>query len=301
MAIGWLEAGKIALAAGQAFMAHLQGRQDDAERERDRELILAAVGRAREEILTRLNVLEVNQLRGELEGFELIYASYDPDPNDPAEEARLVALIDDSARVLGRLGAHLETVGANPDLALEAWAIYVPLLYLRAQAMTERQVTYGADETDDALLSFDMALPRLTGLLSHLRRVSDSHFGPVVCRPLPDSQDSRVCWYQWGNEQFICGSTRDPRGVAKCQESRTRNMELAYRAFEGVAEITAARDQLQDARDALATSGALDVLRRHGVDIGDVVVVRGGFARSRPAADAAARAADTEPSVDWFS
>lgn len=297
MALGWLEAGKIALAAGQAFLAHLQERENDAERERDRALILEAVRRAREEILDRLNVLEVNQLRGELEGFQLIYASYDPDPSDPAEEARLVSLIDDSARVLGRLGAHLETVGGNPDLALEAWAIYVPLLYLRAQAMTERQVTYGADETDDALVSFDMALARLAGLLAHLRRVSDSQFGPVVCRPLPDSQDSRVCWYRWGNEQFICGSTRDPRGVAKCQESRTRNMDFTYVAFEGVAEITAAFEQLQDARDALAALSALDVLTRHGVDVGDLVIVRGGLARR---ADPA-RASEAEKSTDWFS
>jgi hypothetical protein len=81
-------------------MAHLQGRTDDAERERDRDrdLILAAIKRAQDEILNRLNLLEVNQLQGELKGFQLIYASYDPDPNDAAEEDRLVTLIDDSAR-----------------------------------------------------------------------------------------------------------------------------------------------------------------------------------------------------------
>ena len=123
MSLDWITAGKVALAAGQAFLAHLQARTDDAERERDRALILAAIKQAQTEILNRLNLLEVNQLRGELEGFHLIYDSYDPDPNDPAEENRLVSLIDDSARVLGRLGAHLDTVGDNPALALEAWAI----------------------------------------------------------------------------------------------------------------------------------------------------------------------------------
>src|SRR5205823_14492210 len=101
------------------------------------------------------------------------------------------------ARVLGRLGADLDSVGSDPDLAFEAWAIYVPLLYLRAQAMTERQITYGADETRNALQSFDMALPRLSRLLSILRARSDAQLGPVVCRPIPDSQDSRVCWYMY--------------------------------------------------------------------------------------------------------
>lgn len=307
MPIDWVTAGKIALAAGQAFMAHLQGRKDDAERERDRDLILAAIKQLRDEILGRLNELEVNQLKGELEGFRLIYASYDADPEDPVEEGRLVSLIDDAARVLGRMGSHLDTLPGNPELALQAWAIYVPLLYLRAQAMTERQVTYGADETKEALLSFDMALSRLAGLLSYLRGQSDRQFGPVVCKPIPDSEDSRVCWYFWrhgaqAGEQFICGSTRDPKGVEKCQKSRATNMDRAYRGFDGVREITAAAEQLQDARDALDTISALDALTRKGVDIGDLVIVRGRLARSSPAdAVRAAGAAGAAPPRDWFS
>jgi hypothetical protein len=301
MAIDWVTAGKIALAAGQAFLAHLQGRMDDAEREHDRDLILAAIQRAQNEILDLLTLLEVNQLRGELEGFRLIYDSYDPDPNDANEEGRLVSLIDDSARVLGRLGTHLDTVGSSPALALEAWTIYVPLLYLRAQAMTERQTTYGASELKDALESFDMAVPRLAGLLAYLRGQSDSQFGPVVCRPIPDSQDSRVCWYWWGNEQFICGSTRDPRGVDKCQRSRATNMDRAYEAFAGVREITMSAQQLEDARDALDTFSVLDILTQIGIDIGDLVIAHGRLVRSRRKADAAAKAADVVPPADWFS
>jgi hypothetical protein len=305
MPIDWVTAGKIAAAAVQAYMAHLQGRADDDERERDRDLILAAIARAHDEILDRLNLLEINQLKGELEGFQLTYAAYNPDPNDPVEEGRLVSLIDDSARVLGRLGAHLDALPSNPELALETWTIYVPLLYLRAQAMTERQVTYGADETQDALLSFDMAIPRLAGLLSYLRRQSDSHFGEVVCRPMPDSQDSHVCWYFWRTApnfgvQVICGSTRDPKGVEKCNKSRAADMDNAYRVFEGVREITDAADQLQGARDALDSISVLDVLTHTGVDVGDVVLVRGRVARSLPTLDAA-KAPDGAPSVDWFS
>lgn len=256
MPIDWVIAGKVALAAGQAFMDHLTEAGNDAARERDRELILAAVRRVQTEILERLNELEINELRGELEGFRLTYASYDPDPADPLEEGRLVSLIDDSARVLGRLGAHLDAVADDTTLALalEAWAVYVPLLYLRAQAMTERQVVYGAMERDEAVVSFDSALPRLRGVLTYIRAQSDKTFGPVTCRPHPDSEDPKVCWYKWGNERFICGSTRDPNGVAKCRASRTRNMDIAYRSSAGVKEITAAAEQLQLARDALTAS-----------------------------------------------
>jgi hypothetical protein len=306
MAIVWVVAGKVALAAGQAFMAHLKGRKNDAERERDRELILAAIRRMHDEVLDRLNLLETSQLKGEFEGFQLVYASYDADPDDPVEEGRLVSLIDDSARVLGRIGAHLDALPGNPELALEAWAVYVPLLYLRAQAMTERQVTYGADETTEALLSFDMAIPRLDGLLAYLRRQSDSQFGPVVCKPMPDSQDSQVCWYLWRHgqgvaEQVICGSTRDPHGVEKCRQSRERNMNTAYRNFDGVAEITAAADQLRDAREGLDTIRTVDVLTGKGIKVGDLELVEGRFARKAAPGPAELEAAGAEPAPDFFS
>lgn len=301
MAITWGVVKEIGKAAFQALMSYLAARRDDAEREADRELILTAIRQTREQILDRLNLLEANQLRGELEGFEQIYASYDPDPNDRAEEGRLVSLIDDSARVLGRLGAHVDTVGANPDLALEAWTIYLPLLYLRAQAMIERQRTYGAPETEDALSSFDMAIARAAGLLAYLRQQSDSRFGPVVCKPVPDSQDASVCWYWWGNEQFICGSTRDPRGVDKCRQSRDRNMVLAYEAFDGVAEITAAAEDLRNAREAIDTMGALHALIRAGVNVGDISISRDRLMRSQPMSRGADTTRDVPRSADWLS
>lgn len=298
----WALAGKIALAAGQAFMSFMQARSDDEQREADRELLLAAINRLRDELLERLNELEVNELRGELEGFRDVYQSYDADPSDPVEEQRLANLADDAARVLGRLGADLDSVGSNPDLALEAWSIYVPLLYLRAQAMMEREITYGADEAHDALPSFDLALPRLDGLLAHLRRVSDNRFGEVVCKPMPDSQDRRVCWFMWGNSQFICGSLNDPRGVEKCQARRKQLMDRAYRAYPGVGEITGVRHQLQDARDALDTIDALGRLRSLGVDVGQLVLAHGRLARQLPSRDEAPGAPGRRPrDADWFS
>ena len=300
MAFSWIDAGKIALGAAQAFLGHLQARQDDVERERDRELILAAIQSMRDQILDTLNVLAVNEFRGDLEGFQSTYAAYDPDPSNPTEENRLARMIDDSAGVLGRLGANLDTVAANPNLALEAWTVYVPLLYLRAQAMAEREFTYGTPELVDSLSSFDMAMSRLTGLLSYLRTQSDKGFGPVVCKPIPDSQDSRVCWYWWGSEQFICGSTRDPRGVDKCQASRRSNMENAYRAFAGVKEITETLEQVHQAREAVDTIGDLHRLSLAGVHVGEIALVGGRLRRIAPSPGR------TGPGIvlsggDWFS
>src|SRR5947208_382668 len=146
MAIPWIAVGQAAYSAWQAYKSYLNRGQDAAERERDRDMILAAIRNVADQILDRLDLLEINQLKGELEGFQLIYESYDPEPGDSVEEGRLVSLIDDSARALGRLGADLDSVGSDPDLAFQAWAIYVPLLSLRAQAMAERQITYGTDQ-----------------------------------------------------------------------------------------------------------------------------------------------------------
>ena len=301
MAIPWIAAGKAAYSAWQAYKSYLNREQAAAERERDRDMILAAIRNVADQILDRLDLLEINQLKGELEGFQLIYESYDPKPGDSVEEGRLVSLIDDSARVLGRLGADLDSVGSDRNLAFEASAIYVPLLYLRAQAMTERQITYGADETRNALQSFDMALPRLSRLLSILRARSDAQFGPVVCRPIPDSQDSRVCWYMYKRTQFVCGSLRDPTGFQKCEQFRATHMDDAYSAFSGVQQISAALTQLRDARDNLDTIGTLDILATNGVDVGEIVFVGGRLARSLPKPRTSARKVGPAPDQDWFT
>ena len=107
MAIPWIAVGQAAYSAWQAYKSYLNRGQDAAERERDRDMILAAIRNVADQILDRLDLLEINQLKGELEGFQLIYESYDPEPGDSVEEGRLVSLIDDSARALGRLGADL--------------------------------------------------------------------------------------------------------------------------------------------------------------------------------------------------
>jgi hypothetical protein len=289
MPLGWETAISVVLAAGGAYLDHLRARQDDEERERDREQIIDAIERTREDVLTELTEQALGTLRGELEGFQDTYNTYDPDPDDEVEENRLARLIDDSARVIGQLGSALDRVASNPKLALDAWPIYLSLIYLRAQAMTERQVTYGSVEAKDALPSMNTALPRLQGLLAYLRRQSDNRFGSIVCTPVTEGQIPRMCIYLWNAEntvaevldtdrsdsrQVVCGTLSDPEGpISKCHRARTRHMDDAYRGFEGVVQITAAAEQLEDARDALETFSVLDALKNVGVDLGDVVVV----------------------------
>ena len=78
-------------------------------------------------------------------------------------------------------------------------------------------------------------------------------------------------------------------------------MDRAYRAFDGVREITAAAEQLQGARDALDTMTALDILTHGGIVVGDLVLVHGRFVRSSAKPDATANAVGDAQSVDWFS
>ena len=275
-------AGQIAFAAASAVWSYFSNQADDADRERYRNDILRAIKRMQDELLDTMIELAVIDLRGELQGFRLTYQAYDPDPSDPVEEERLRSLIDDSADTVGRLGVGLDSVATLPDLALETWAVYVPLLYLRAQAMTERQLTYGSSEIADILPSIDEAIPRLKLLLSHLRVVSDGRFGKITCRPIPDSQDHRVCWYRMGAGQIICGSLRDPGGVEKCNRARRRHMDTAYSAFEGVREITAAIEQLEQTRDALDSFSVLHILSNKGVEVGDLVLQDGRIHRTGP-------------------
>lgn len=166
--VDWAAAGKLAWDLAKAYWAYLGDVADDEQRESDRDHIIRVIALTRTQILDRIDEIEAGELRGEFEGFETIYSSYDPDPDNPVEEERLRGLIDDSARVLGRLGGHLDDVGEHPKMAFEMWVVYVALLYLRAQAMAERQVTYGANETNDERLQRSRSAVETRATLNNL-------------------------------------------------------------------------------------------------------------------------------------
>jgi hypothetical protein len=250
MAFPWAIAAQIVAAAAKAYREHREAGNDAEERERLREAIVTAISQMREEVIAEVVALRLSELEGQVEGFETTYAAYDPDPNNPVEENRLVRLIDDAALVLGELGRLIDMVRADPDVGLPAWPPYLSLLYLRAQAMTEREVTYGADEIDDILPTFEVALQRMYGVILYLRDLSDARFGPVITRRHPDFTE-RVVGYMFKHNFMFCGYLNRPDAIESANEERERHMNSAYAAYEGVRETHEAIDELQARIDEL--------------------------------------------------
>jgi hypothetical protein len=251
MAFPWAIALQVVAAAAKAYQEHRQASGDAAERERLREAIIAAISQMRQEVITEVIALRIFELEGKVEGFETTYAAYDPDPGNTVEENRLVRLIDDSALVIGELGRLVDAIRAEPDLGLPAWPPYLSLVYLRAQAMTEREVTYDADEIDDILPSFEVALQRMHGVSSYLRDMSDARFGAVITRRHPDFT-SPVVGYMFEHNFMFCGYLNRPDAIARANEERERHMDSAYASYEGVRETNEAIDELQAAIDDLS-------------------------------------------------
>lgn len=174
----WVTAAKVALAAGQAFKKYPDEQAAEETKKCDREELLEAIRTLTDDVIHTFVMQQIVDLKGDLDRFQDIYRSYDP--GSRAEEERLRALIDESARVLGDLGQGLDARPLQEQLAFESYAIYVPLLFLRAQAMVERERTYGEKEVADIIPSFDLAIPRLRKLLEHLRAKSHAQFSEVI-------------------------------------------------------------------------------------------------------------------------
>jgi len=264
MAFPWAAAAGFVASAASAYLEHLRSRAESTQRAQDRRDIIAVVRSATDRLLTALVAATIAELRGELEGYSSTYDAYDADPDSPVEENRLVRLIDDSARTAGRLGVLADEVHDNPRLALESWPIYLAVIYLRAQAMTERQVTYGATELADALPSFDAAATRIEGLLAYLREQSDRRFGPIRGR-IVENPPAIVTFYSFLGTPVVCGTptAADPR---KCERARARHMDSAYDDVDGVADFRNVLKQLRDVRDALDTFNVLDGMPPHVTD-----------------------------------
>jgi hypothetical protein len=267
------------IAVAAAFLAHLDARAEAEQRAGDRRAILDAVRAATDEFLSELMRETIAELEGDLEGYLTTYAAYDPDPNDPIEENRLSRLIDDSARTMGRLGALIDAVETDPpvespaaELAFQSLPLYLSVHYLRAQAMTERQVTYGASELRDSLPAFDTALTRLDALLAYLRRRSDERFGPIVGRVI-ENPPSVITFYSFMENHILCGTFAG--APTPCEAARAAHMETAFSDFEGVAELRAIQTQLREIRDAIETFSVLDVVT-HG-DPDDPVLSTGSI------------------------
>ena len=79
---------------------------------------MAAIKELTDDVIKTFKDMDIKALSGELDGFQETYGAYDPDRNDTSERDRLRDLIDDSARVTGRMGQGLEdgslNTGTNP-------------------------------------------------------------------------------------------------------------------------------------------------------------------------------------------
>lgn len=243
----WVAVGKAAAAAAQAVYGYLQAQRDAAERNRKHRELLRALELARTSIVDALIALRRADLRGDVEGLIGDFETYDPDPTNAAEEGRLVQIIRDAAQILGDLGANIDEVVTphDPprnsadelefrDLALESAALTIPTLYVRAQAMAERQATYGAPEVKDIHSAFDVAIPRFRVLAAYVHRESDRRFGMIRLPAL--RRDQSPVGLHWvftgpGVGQFECGVVGEEGSYERCVEIRNRRMQAAYATY----------------------------------------------------------------------
>jgi hypothetical protein len=242
---------------------------DDAEerRRQDRDMILHAIRELQNGALDLAIAQEINDLRAALQGSVATYAAYDPDPGNAVEEERLRDLIDGLSFRIEEIGGHLDGVG--PDLvvggavdqqemtrrrrfAVEIWPLYTPLVLLRAQVMTEREITYGSPEIGDIVPMFDTAVRRNENLLAFLRAVNDRRYpGDIRSKGIGTPHSPRILYYEFDGMDVGCGLVGAPDGMQRCREARRAAKDRTFAETIPVAAILVATDQLREASDAL--------------------------------------------------
>jgi hypothetical protein len=261
----WFGAASFLIAVGRAVYDYGWATPAaQAERDRQQSEILDAIRTSTQVLLSTAAELNVAELSGEVQGFLDIYDTYDADPDDPVEEARLESIISDSARVIGRLTSNVallpdpdgQTDPAQEavllDLALECAALAVPLTFLRVQAMVERELTHGAREIDDAQEFLDEIVNRLSPVLPNLRRRSDRRFTELRIRDDPEpGVDFQVFVYRFSGAEVICFPVKFPNSRERSERSRAARMDGEFLRFEGgaapvLSEALAAMERMRD-------------------------------------------------------
>lgn len=253
--MSWMVVAQVVAAAAQATYGFLKSASDAEKRDQKHAEMLAVLDEVRFSILSTMVEIEVAELTGEVRGFVDIMRSYDGDPDDSAEEERLRSLIDDSARVIGRLSAHIDNLPNTPGdqdaetttrtLALESAAILAPLIYVRAQAMAERQFTYKNPEIRDIPHSLDDGARSLRHVATYVRTESDGRFTTVATHRDPESH-RQVFGYRFSGRLIPCGPVAMNGTFAQCQEQRRRHIQGASVTYlDGAGPVlTAAASQM---------------------------------------------------------
>jgi hypothetical protein len=263
----WFGAASLLLAVGRAVYDYGWATPSaEAERDRQQREILDAIRTSTQVLLETAVALNIAELGGEVDGFLDIYDTYDADPNDPLEEGRLVSLIDDSARVIGRLTNNIALLpdpnsGMDPgqeasfvDLALDAAALVLPLTFLRVQAMVEREVTYGAQEIGDVRGFLDQMVNRLAPVLPNLRERSDSRFtGLHILDDEPEpGVEFEVYYFRFNGVEVRCRPVALPDALERSEQIRAARMDAEFLRFQNgaapvLSEAIAAMERMRDA------------------------------------------------------
>jgi hypothetical protein len=260
----WIELGGLLLATGRAVYDYGWG-APAAEKEQNRRMqeILGAIRTSTSVILDTVVALEIDNLKGEVNGLLNRFDTYDADPQDHSEEERLREIADESADTLATLSAHigrLPAPGATTDpsqetamreLALQSAALMMPLVFLRVQALVERQRTYLAPEIKDVPPLLDQAISDLSPLPGNLKTLSDARFGALFVQQ--DSEHAGLSWYAYDFNRVAvpCSLTKLTNARAISEHSRRHRMDAEYASFEDGAGpvITSTIEKMQRIRN----------------------------------------------------
>lgn len=190
--VAWAAVGAIAgvISAAVSVTEHLQ---QDKVSNTDLKAQIEALSRqlesVRQEILGALRASERRELEGEADGLILTFRTYDPVKPD---QERLRELIDDGAKLLGRLLqllAALEPI-RNPNDYFPIVDAYLTMVLLRGISMWERERVFHVPEVKDIPLMYGPSLAELDRALNALKILTNNRVvGPVSERNGSDSID----------------------------------------------------------------------------------------------------------------
>lgn len=244
----WLALAGTALEIGKAIHRYGWGNAaEEAEKRRQLEAILGAIRTSTSIILDAVITTEINRLKGDVNGFLDIFDTYDADPNSQSEEDRLRQVADESARTVANLAANItvlpvagsnsmtaEDEKAKKNLALDSAGLMIPLVFLRVQALVERELTYGAPEIKDVPAVLDQSISDLSAVPVKLRRSSDHRFSTIFTdNKIEHGLKLPRFAYRFNGMVVPCSLIRIANARAISERRRISHMNAAYAAYEG--------------------------------------------------------------------
>lgn len=236
--INWQLFFAIANKTYQALKGHYEAGADAQARKHFREAMVASVRQAANDVISTIITLRMAELKGRIEGHANTLNTYDPEESDG--NSRLRELIDGTALTIGELGALIDLMHSERDLAFDAFAPYINLLHLRAQAMVERELQYGEPEIKDIGYSFENAIARAEILLLIRQFEIFKRFLPPQKEPYgADGSLFRYFYKKDGHKIIACDSNRDdPCSATIALNKWNQDREKTYERDDTVRAIS---------------------------------------------------------------